>query len=482
MKLIRNFAYLSGAEAASKLVTFAAIAYLARVAGPVGYGYVEFAGSVLLCASLLVDQGFGPYGAREIAKTPQHTPALFSEIVLARFILAIIAFVAMAGFALVLDRSPLITRLLLIDALSLLGMPLLLQWVFQGHDQMQTVAVVQVIRQTVYAVVVFAFVRVESQIWLVGVAEVMGVACAAAYGMWMYRRRFGGAVRSQLTLSKRLLREGVPIGLSQAFWMVRMYGATVLLGLIATPQDVGFFGSAMRILVALHAFIYLYYFNLLPSLSRAWQQGAGKFDAMILRSLHTVTWASVFAGIVWLVLAPLISVGVYGAAFAPAGTTLQWLAGVGIVAALSGHYRFGLIAAGRQTAEMICQAVGSALAVVAIPIGYAQAGPSGAAAALVVAEIVVWGSTWWWSRQKMGLRDHVGLLIRPLLGGGLALALLWFMPPLALGVRTVAAVIFLAVLALSLDRGVRDDSGQFISASRRWLKMRLVKRTPETAR
>jgi PST family polysaccharide transporter len=480
--VIRNFFYLSGAEAVSKLVTFAAIAYLARVAGPVGFGYVEFAGSVLLCAGLLVDQGFGPYGAREIAKAPQDTTELFSEVVFARVILALAAFTAMAGFALVLDRSPLVTRLLLIDALSLLGMPLLLQWVFQGHDQMQTVAVVQLIRQTVYSVVVFASVRTADQIWLVGVAEVLGVGAAAAYGLWMYRRRFGGVVRSQLKLSKRLIREGVPIGLSQAFWMVRMYGATVLLGLIASPQDVGYFGSAMRILVALHAFIYLYYFNLLPSLSRAWHQGTGRFGAIIARSLHGVAWASAFAGIVWVLLAPIVSVGVYGAAFAPAGTTLQWLAGVGIVAALSGHYRFGLIAAGRQTAEMVSQAVGSALAVAAIPLAYAQAGPAGAAAALVAAEIVVWCCTWWWSRQKMELRGHAGLLVRPLLSGLVALALLWFMPTFALGVRIAAVVLFLAIIALLLDGGVRDYLGQVVLASRRWLRARLEKRVPETAR
>src|SRR5215470_6824792 len=43
MKLVKNFLSLAGAEVISKLVTFAAFAYLARVAGPDGFGYLESA-------------------------------------------------------------------------------------------------------------------------------------------------------------------------------------------------------------------------------------------------------------------------------------------------------------------------------------------------------------------------------------------------------------------------------------------------------
>ena len=67
-----------------------------------GYGYIEFAGAVLLCAGLIVDQGFGPYGAREIAKAPERTAELVSEIVFARFMLALVAYAVVIAFALLL--------------------------------------------------------------------------------------------------------------------------------------------------------------------------------------------------------------------------------------------------------------------------------------------------------------------------------------------------------------------------------------------
>src|SRR5262249_50988704 len=191
MNLVKNFLSLAGAEVISKLVTFAAFAYLARVAGPVGFGYLEFAGTALFCAGLLVEQGFSPYGAREIAKAPRRTPELMTEIVLARLLLAVIAYAALIVFALLFNGAPIVAKLLLIYGASLLVAPLLLQWVFQGHDRMRVVAAAQIIRQTVFAAVVFISVREAGRIWLVAVAEVAGVCGAAVFGVWMYKRQFG---------------------------------------------------------------------------------------------------------------------------------------------------------------------------------------------------------------------------------------------------------------------------------------------------
>jgi PST family polysaccharide transporter len=372
-----------------------------------------------------VDQGFGPFGAREIAKAPETTGTLVAEIVAARFVLAAGAYVLVLVLALSLDRPPVVTELLLIYSLSLFGMPLLLQWVFQGHDRMNTVAVLQLVRQTVFAAVVFAFVRGLDQLRMAGVAEVAGVISAAAFGLWMYRRQLGGIWRPRLALYKRPFIEGLPIGLSQMFWTVRMFGATLILGLIAPPEDVGFFASAMRILVAAHTFVWLYYFNLLPSMSRAWQRQDGSFARLIDRSLRNVAWLGLLGGFAWVALArPAVSL-VYGPAFTPASSTLQLLAGVCVMALLSGHYRFGLIAAGRQQLEMASSALGALVAVPLIPAGYALAGLPGVAICLLAAEAIVWLSAWHWARSRIGLAGHLRLLTRPLLASVFAFGLLW---------------------------------------------------------
>ena len=473
MALIKNFLFLSGAEVISKLFTFAAFAYLGRVVGPEGFGYIEFAGAVLLCAGLIVDQGFSPYGAREIAKSPQRTSELVTEIVAIRCILALGAYLAVSIFALTLDHPPVVFRLLLLYGLSLIAMPFLLQWVFQGHDQMQLVARTQVVRQIVFAAYVFLFVREGAHIWRVAIAELAGICSAAIYSVWMYQRRFGGVSRGPSLISRRLLREGAPIGLSQMFWMVKMFGATLILGMIASAEDVGFFAGAMRFLIALHAFVWLYYFNLLPSLARSWQESHATFAGLIERSMRSVAWISVTGGIVWLVSAPIIIRIVYGPTFSASAPVLQWLAVVCVVAALSGHYRYGLIAAGRQTAEMTTAGLGAIIAAILIPLGYGKAGPSGAAMGLVVAELLVWLGAWWCGRYILDLRRHVQLVVRPLLSMALALGLPWFLPFSALGGRIIITLATFITFAFAIDKALRDYFRQGIKMYYYWLKKQL---------
>jgi O-antigen/teichoic acid export membrane protein len=450
----------------SKLVTFAAFAYLARIAGPDGFGFVEFAGAVLLCAGLIVDQGFGPYGAREIARAPGRTATLVSEIVSARCALAVCVYATVIVLTLLFSRSALMTRLLIVYGLSLLAMPFFLQWVFQGHDRMHVVAATQVIRQTTFALVVFLFVRAAAQIWFVAVAEVAAACSAAAYTLWVYGRQFGGGIRFRLEGSRELWRDGLPIGLSQMFWVVRMFGATVIVGFVASPQDLGFFAGAQRILVAMHAFVWLYFFNLLPSMARAWQQSPAALAEVIDDSLRDIAWVVAAVGLVWVAVAPAVMIGVYGAAFAPAGSTLAWLAGVCVAAACSTHYRYGLIAAGRQTTEMVTEFVGSVVAVVCIPVGYRAWGPSGSAMGLCVAEVAVWATAWWYGRHLLGLRRQGGLLVRPVLAAAAAALLVRFAPLTSLGLRAVAAASCLVLLALLVDGNVRARLQQAVTLMR----------------
>ena len=401
LKLLKNYLSLVIAEAFSKLLVFAAFVYIARVLGPAYFGYVEWAAAVLICAGLIVDQGLSSYGTREIAKNPELTAGLVAEIVTARFILAGISYLSLSVFALLFVRERVITELLLIFGISLLALPLHLNWVFQGHDRMYPVALMNIARYTIFAGAVFLLVRNAESILFIAIAETAAVSSVAILSIWMYRRSFPLQTNIKPEFSTGLFREGLPIGLSQIFWVVKMYGATLIVGVIATAEETGYFASAMRIFIALHAFVWLYYLNLLPSLSREWQKGPKKFSELISNSMRIVSTVSLFAAIVWVLSANFIVTLAYGQKFAAAAAALQWLAGVCAVAAISGHYRFGLIAAGHQNKEMLTAALGAVLSVILLPLGYFEWGISGAAAGLCLTELIVLGSAWLIARRTL---------------------------------------------------------------------------------
>ncbi|MEJ7712633.1 MAG: hypothetical protein WKF84_23000 [Pyrinomonadaceae bacterium] len=243
--------------------------------------------------------------------------------------------------------------------------------------------------------------------WLVAAAEVIAVCSAASFSVWAYRRQFREPIRLKFSVSKQLLREGVSIGLSQMFWAVKMFGATLIAGIIATSaEDVGYFAGAMRILVALHAFVWLYYFNLLPSSTRTWGAGDAAFAALIKRSLRVIAWVGVTAAVCWVLAAPWTIVTVYGQSFAPAGATLQWFAGVCVVAAISGHYRFGLDCGKSANNGDGGFGDGRGDGIDSRPAGYFKWGTAGAGAGLCVAEVMVWIGAWFYGRRMLNLRGR----------------------------------------------------------------------------
>lgn len=389
MKLLGNFLSLAGAETVSKILTFAAFAYLARTLGAENFGLVEWAGAVMLCAGLIVDQGFGFYGAREISKKPERAAELIAEIVGARILLAFAAFGVIVALAFGLPHAENIKSLLLLYGLSLFAAPLMLSWVYQSFDKMRTVAMIQLVRQSVFVFVVLAFVRNGAQIWIVALAEVFAAVIAAAGSVSMLQERLSLPFKISFRLSGKLFREGVPIGLSQMFWTVKMFGATFIFGIVATAEETGYFAAAMRIFIALHTFVWLYYFNLLPTMARAWAKGGKEFSGLIKNSMRIIVPLSLAGGAIWILTAPFVMTTAYGQEFSGGGSALQWLAGACVAAAISGHYRFGLIAAGFQKKEMLISALSAGSAALLIPIGYFRAGTSGAAAALCFTETVV---------------------------------------------------------------------------------------------
>ncbi len=456
MKLAFNFMSLAWAEVISKAATFAAFAYVWRIAGPVGAGMVEFAASLFLIMGLLVDQGFDAYGAREIAKKPARTAELVSEIVFVRFLIAIASFAIVLVAVFVMDRSDQQEQLILVYCSSLFVLPMLLRWVFQGHEMMHIVAIAQVVRQGIFALIVVVFVRDLQGLWVVGAAELAGVTAAAVFFYAMYRRKLGARLRLRFRVSRSLIRDGVTIGLSQMFWSVRMFGATLLVGLVATQEDLGYFGVCMKILIALHAFVWLYYFNLLPSMSRDWHGNREEFHALVGRSMRMVGWIALACGAIWVVVSGVAIRVASGPEFVEATTTLQWLSAVCVLAAVNGHFRFGLIATGHQKAEMVTAALGAAVTLGLIPFAYGAWGTQGAAIALVVGEIVVWCSSWHFAHDKLGVVGHLRSLIRPLIAVTLVVLTLAIIPEATLPIEVIVVVVVMGVASLAIDEAVRE--------------------------
>lgn len=390
----RSFAvrYLTlfGGEAFSKLCVLAAFAYLAHVLAPADYGIVELALSITVFFVLGVESGMGLYGARVVAAQPDRIPQLVPQVMLLRTILGVPAFALIMAVSAHYRVAGL--GILAVNGIAVLLTPFLTQWVFQGLRQMQWVAAGAAARNFVFVALVLMLVRPGSDIRLIAVAEVCGIAVLAVLNAYFLHRRLRVRLewRGLLAGTRRLFADVWYMGVSDFTWACLWYSPGLILGWMALgrTEQVAWIAVAVRIVLALHTFVWLYFFNMLPNMARELSVSLDDWRDLMKRSLATSMWPACLAAVGGTLIAPWIIPLIFGDAYTAAVRPFQIVVWMIPVAWFSGHFRFSLIAAGHQRWEFAVSAASAVVTVTsALVLGYYR-GSVGAAWALLLGGVV----------------------------------------------------------------------------------------------
>jgi len=454
----RSFAvrYLTlfGGEAFSKLCVMAAFAYLARVLEPRQYGIVELALSVTVFFVLGVESGMGLYGARLVAADPERVPRLVPQVMLLRGALGIPAFVLILGVAAHYKAAGL--GILAINGLAVLLTPFLTQWVFQGLRQMQWVATGSAVRNFVFVALVVTLVRPGSDIRLVAVAEVGGISALALLNAFFLHRRLHVRLESAGLWrgTRRLFNDVWYMGLSDFTWACLWYSPGVITGWmgLAATEHVAWIAASVRIVMSLHTFVWLYFFNMLPNLSKELTVSLDEWRDLVKRSVSTSMWPAGLIAAGGTLIAPLLIPAIYGAAYVTAVRPFQIVIWMIPVAWFSGHFRFSLIAAGQQRWEFAASATTALVTVITAVLFVHYWGSVGAAAALLTGGVVNTGLAFTAMSRQIGV-VHVFPNVRPVLVVTAISLVIGVAATMAVGtlVGTTIACLFYVAVALRQD-------------------------------
>ena len=463
-KLAFNYVLLSGGEALSKVFAFLAFAYLARLVGPDIFGDIEFALAVTMFFNLVVEGGLGLLGAREIAKDEKIIASLTFHIVIMRIVLALIAFLLLCLFVILNNKSPQENQIVILYGLTLFGTPGLLQWVFQGLDRMQWVALSSIIRWSLFAVLVFLFITRPHHVLVVPVLELVAVGIVVAFNFSIFRKSFGSfRQRFDISLCKSLLSQAMPIGLSQVAWGLRAYLPTIMLGLLVGGSAVGWFGAAQRIVVALHTFVWMYFFNIYPSISRCTRQEPEAFQNLLGKSLKVTSWCAVFIGSAGTLFAEPLIQTVYGTQYDAAAKSFQVLVWYLSIILVSGHYMYALFAYNKQKLELASALCGSVFSFVLIIALIHKYNFMGAAYAIVCVETLIWLLNYYFTRVNIAVVPFFSHLIKPLFAGLVMIVLVKLIPPLNIFLLGAIACLLYGSGLLILQPAVIKDFRALIS-------------------
>jgi O-antigen/teichoic acid export membrane protein len=206
-------------------------------------------------------------------------------------------------------------------------------------------------------------------------------------------------------------------------WALLWYCPTVLLGFLSgQAASVGWFGGAHRIVMSLHTFVWLYFFNLLPSLSRTAARSRPELSQMLSGSLDLTAWGSVFVAVAATVSAGPVLELVYGSGFQDGGRVLGVLIWLIPLAMVSGHYRYALLAHDMQRFELRATLVAALTSILLSLILIPWFGSIGAAVALVAAGAVNLAAAYWLVHAKIVAIPAAPHVIAPLGAAGVGLS------------------------------------------------------------
>lgn len=415
-KAFWDFISLSGGELISKIAGFIAFAYLARVLEPSAYGSVEFAVSLLVFFSLIVDFGYGPVGARDISQHREHTQRYAAAIPSARIILAIFSLIFMCSLVLFLDHDKQTRQLVWIFSLALLATPFNQRWLLQGLDKMQLVSLGQIVRMSVFATGVILLIHSTSDLLKIGYIEISASLLMAIYFL-AAQHKLGVKIRlsKDLRFIFTLSTQAMSIGLSQIIWAFNQYLPTILVASIAGTVQVAWFGAAHRIVMSAVSFSLIYHFNLFPMLSKRLKNSHQDYLTLVNPSFTVTAWAGIGAALAVTLFAEPISIFIFGDKFTTAATPLAILIWVLPVTLLSGHARWTLIASHNQRFALYAQVAGTSTIIAFSLLLINDYGATGASIAMLACAITVWVVQYYFVVKLVGAMPFITSALKPLL-------------------------------------------------------------------
>lgn len=439
--LAKNYMILVSGEMVAKLLTFAAFAFLARVLRPEGFGSIEFVLALIFVFSLVVDFGFDKFGAVSVAKDKSMIPKLTSHIVILRSMLAVVAIILLTAVVMFLNKPMTVKKLVMLYGISLFELPFLLKWVFQGCDQMKWVAFNSILRQAVFCLGIFIFIRESGQTMLVAIIEIASLGSTAACFIILYRYYFHSIkFRLDINFSKNILIQSLPIGLSQLMFALKVYLSIIILGVLVEQKEVGWFGASHRIVIALNTFGMLYFFNLLPSISRCSLKTSETLCRLMRNSLNITLWGAVLISIYFTVFADELIYMIYGPFYKEGVIVLQFLIWFFLVAIISGHYRTVLVGMGKQNYDLVSTSTGVVAAIILNILLIYRYGIVGAALAILISEIVTLFISYYFVQREIAHIPVMSHLAKPLTTGIIIIMILKIIPDLSFLISSVTLI------------------------------------------
>ena len=250
---IKDVFYLILLQGLNYVAPLLVLPYLMIKLGAEKFGYIGFSLSVCQYLMLIVDFGFNLSGTKRIALVQDNQDKLnliFSSTFYAKLGLLLLSFIFLTILAMI-PQFAIYRSTMFVLFISVIGNTFLFVFLFQGLGKIRVVSVINTISKLSILPLTFWLVKGPADYLTAAFIQSMVSIMAAVLSLLViFHNKWVTLVRFNITAISTEIREGLPLFLSFAATSIYTACFVVILGLTASPTEVGCYSATDRIMRA----------------------------------------------------------------------------------------------------------------------------------------------------------------------------------------------------------------------------------------
>ncbi|MHB1407172.1 MAG: flippase [Desulfitobacteriaceae bacterium] len=401
-RIIKNFFSLTTANLLGQFMSLITVPYLARTLGADGFGKIAFAQGIIVYFGIITDFGLRTIGVREVAKNKDEIKRYVSNILGLRFALAITSFILVLAFLVFINKPADYKTLIFLYGLTLFTQVFLLDWAFEGTEQMELVGIAQVIRAAIYLLLVFLVVKSSKDLLNVPILYFVSFLVMAIVLSCIFIWEYGWFSFSlDLKFWKNLIMQALPLGFSGFLFQVNSNIDIVILGFIRSDKEVGWYSAAYKVILLLIGFGSVLGVAVFPVMSRYYKESIEKLTKLIYYHFKLMIFFGLSVAVGGIILAPKIINLFYGVNYQESILAFQILLGYLFLSYIMAPFFFLLQASGKMRYFLYIAFAAAITNVCLNIILIPKYSLIGAAVATVMSNLVIFIALYVYSSRKM---------------------------------------------------------------------------------
>ena len=433
--IFKNTFWLALSEFFRDGIRFLIQIFLARELGVAGFGVLSFALSFVAIFAFLARFGFPTLILREVSRDKTRAKELFDNIIFTKLVLSVTTFSLIVFSAQVITSEKYVKFLIYLAGISIIidTFSDFFRSFFRAFEKMQWEALSKILEGILLALVIgFLIIGRGADLKEIFYGYIaVGIIIMILNLIILVKRFFKEKLFKEYKLDyqeiKFILKESLPLVFSAVFISIYYHIDQIMIGVISTKMELGYYSAAQRIIYGLSMFYMITMISFSPKIAYFFKEDIKKLSGILKKMNRVMIAIAVPMGIGGTVLAPEIINFIFGNEYTRSILAFQILIWSQVIVFVNVCYGNTLIMCDKQKKFLYGVSFGAIINIVLNFILITKFSLYGASVATVITQLLVFIYMYLTLSKEVIKIDFYKYLTKPILASLIMMIVLLFL-------------------------------------------------------